>query len=184
MRSSTVLLLLLALTALTGCGSGHGASAWLYEKGPGGEDRLIDAEIRMETQRHRRGGPGPDLRIIRCQDGRIRVRYESPTRKEEGEADLPLADYSRIWNELVDRAGWNGNPEAADPQGGYYHYIRYRLGTRVGETSAQNRSNFLGMGTENIHNRLELANEITRLVAERVEPGPMTSPKEEGGAEP
>ncbi len=172
MRPVPIILATCLAGLLLGCGSGRGASSYLYEQ-DGGEARLRDSEIRMETERYRQGGPGPDVRSIRCKDGRITARYESPARRQAGEAEIPLATYSKIWAEVMERAGWGAKPEVPDPQGGFYHFIRFRLGTRVGETSAQDRSNFLGVGTQNIRERLELANAITDLIAEHVVVGPM-----------
>ena len=88
MRPVSIILACVLTSLLLGCGSGRGASSYLYEEGPG-EPRLRNSEIRMETERFRQGGPGPDVRTISCSEGRIVARFESPARRQEGEAALP-----------------------------------------------------------------------------------------------
>ena len=64
--------------------------------------------------------------------------------------------------------GFSQKSEEIDPRGSYYHLISFRMGSRLGITSGQNRSNFAGLQTANILERLEIANVITRIIDKNV----------------
>ncbi len=173
---TTGLLLAMVVAGLVACSSAKPGGSWLYEKGEGG--RLLDSEIRIETQRKTRGDRLMDVRRIRCKDGNITGSVVAPRQKLRGEGRVSFDDYAAIW-ERYHNSGWGLNVEPLDPSGGYYHIVTMRLGGHSHEFSAQQRTNFLGVATQDIATRLELVSDVVRLLDDVVKLEPY-EPEEEG----
>ncbi len=176
MTRCTALWLLGFLTVISGCSSSTPGGRWLYDEST--PPKLLDAEIRMNTLRRAKGDKKPDIRIIKVVDGEISCSLSSRVRNVEGEGTLSAKEYGQIWSLIEELGGFNQEAEAPDQTGGYYHAISFRLGHRLGQSSAQNRSNFLGLGTTEIQARLSLANAITRAVEANVTIREMAPPPE------
>ncbi len=180
-RSQTALLLLtLVLAGSIACSSAKPGGSWLYEKGENGG--LLDSEIRIETQRKTRGDRRKDVRRLRCRDGVITGSVVAPRQKVRGEGPISLEDYAAVW-EKYNQSGWGLNVEPLDPSGGYYHIVTMRLGGHSHEFSAQQRTNFLGVATEDIATRLDLVNEVVRLLDEVVKLEPYDPEAEDGAGD-
>ncbi len=162
---TALVLLAMIVSGLVACSSSKPGGSWLYEKGP--EGRLLDSEIRIETQRKTRGDRRRDVRRIRCKDGVITGSVVAPRQKLRGESPISFDDYAAVW-EKYNESGWGLNVEPLDPSGGYYHIVTMRLGGHSHEFSAQQRTNFLGVATQDIATRLDLVNEVVRLLDEVV----------------
>ncbi|MFT7618065.1 MAG: hypothetical protein ACI97A_001704 [Planctomycetota bacterium] len=159
--------ILCVLTSMMACSTSTPGGKRLYDDSE--PPSLLDAEIRMDTLRRLKGDKSPDVRTIQVQDGVLTCSLESRARKLKGSGPFPMKEYSAIWRQ-IDDLGWFGQKaETPDPSGSYYHAITFRLGPRLGQTSAQNRTNFLGLGTTEIQARLRLSNMITRAIEEHVE---------------
>ena len=105
-KSLVFALLLLPLTGLSSCqSSAQSGGRYLYEP-DADPPRLLDSEIRMETQRRIKGRKTPDLRIIRCQNGKISASLRSEARWLEGEAELPFAAYAQAWEAIMNGGGF------------------------------------------------------------------------------
>ena len=148
MKQSTALcsmILGVGLSLLGACNSTPGGSR-LYDASVD-PPVLLDAEIRMETFRRIRGTKQPDLRIIRCRDGRVTGSLHSIRHGRSGEGPIPLEAYYRLWSSDLPEDVFIWDDQPADTDGGYFHVISVGLGRRFHRFSAQNRTNFLGMGT-------------------------------------
>jgi hypothetical protein len=154
---------LLLLLSLAACASqGQPGGSLLY----GDDGELLDSEIRLETYRPGRTELPPDLRVITCDQGKILGRVD--TRYKEGEGEVPIESYGRLWRTLVDGGSGVMTRDAAKTDGGLYHIVRLRRGLKVDEFSAQERVNFLGVGTSTVYSRLELVNAIAKTVSDHV----------------
>jgi hypothetical protein len=167
------------VTLVAACSSATPGGAHLYDDGdpPG----LLHASIRMETRRSPRSSLPPDLRTIVCHDGRITATYRSEATRKEGTGPIPFEEYAKLWDLLRSRT-LVLEAEEIDPAGGPYHFVTHTLGTKTHSFSAQDRTNFLGLATETIRDRLDATNAIATLVHEYVEVHDMP-PEETGAAE-
>lgn len=173
MKLKQIAVIVCLLVTITACSSSTPGGKRLYD---GSEPpKLLDGEIRMETLRRLKGnGQAPEVRTIKVEDGVLTCTMKSQSRKLQGQGSFPVKEYAAIWRHIDDLGGFGQEPESPDPAGGYYHAITFRLGPRKGETSAQNRSNFLGLGTTEIQARLRLSNAITRSIEENIDLSPWT----------
>mgnify|MGYP001804156541 CR=1 FL=1 len=159
-----ILSLVLALGLLGGCASGGdtpGGSVLYDDAG-----QLQESEIRLETYRPGRTLTDPDLRLLGARDGRVQGQVR--THSKEGEAEVPLDAYGKLWRVLRDGGAMLMEREAPARDGGLYHLVRLRMGTDVHEFSAQERTNFLGVSTKGQFERLDLVNAIAKAVSTNV----------------
>ncbi|MCA9320791.1 MAG: hypothetical protein KDB53_08655 [Planctomycetes bacterium] len=170
LRTALRALVAAGLLVMAACSSTHPGGSYLYDEGE--PPKLLDSEIKMVTHRKIRGSDDADLRILKCRDGQIIGKVVLPRQRQQGEVTIPLESYARIWAELRDR-GFELEVEPADPAGGYYHLLTLKMGQKFNEFSAQDRTNFLGFGTQNIQDRMELANAFVRFLNEHVTLQPM-----------
>ena len=180
-RMTVLAVLVVALSLTAGCSTSTPGGRRLYDDSE--PPRLLDSEVRMETTRKLRGDKTPDVRVVRVKGGIITCSLRSDARGVMGEGTMTAKEYGEIWEQIDNLGGFDQKSEPPDPSGGYFHAITFRLARRQGQTSAQNRSNFLGLGTTEIQARLSLANAITRAVERNVNLGPIPDEPERAETE-
>lgn len=160
-----------------GCGTGAPGGHELYDKDKD-QPTLLVSEIKMVTRLSRNPNAKPEVRTLLCRDGRVTATVQ--TERGEGQAEISLVEYGRLWRFLLANGCFDLKVENPDPKGGYYHLVTCTLGNRVGRFSAQVRTNFLGFGTRNIQKRIELSNAIARLTGRTVKLSPKKTPGKNG----
>jgi hypothetical protein len=127
--------------------------------------RLLDGEIRMTSTWQAGGEPVPDVREIKCRDGRVTATYDGRLGRREGEA--PTAAWERLWNRIADAAPWNSprfTVEPDDPKAGPYHVVTLRIGDRSSAFSSQLAGGFIQLGTQSGSARMSHSNAVAEFV--------------------
>lgn len=167
----------LLVVAACGCSSSRVGGRYLYHD-KSDPPRLLDGEIRVETFRRVRGKRTPDVRVLRCKDGKVTGLVESIRGAERGEVELPVEVWARAWSQL-----WPGafeyEAEEADPSGSYYHLVNLRLGRKARQFSAQRVSSVFGAVIKQRQERTDVVNQIVELLDKEVETSPWEPPEEE-----
>lgn len=159
-----LVLLLAAACVLGGCGGGPGV---LYhdEQPP----RLKNGTVTMRTTWTPSDEANPDVRRIKCRDGKITCELISRSRGH-WTGEVPVVGWEKLWATLLQARPLAKQPTydvvPDDPQSqGPYHLISIELDGVFHEFSAQLRRNILGVfSSKEMADRLRYSDAIAECV--------------------
>jgi len=157
-------MLLVVASVCGGCSSGPGV---LYHDGQ--PPRLKNGTVTMRTAWTPATDANPDVRRVKCRDGKITCELISRSRGH-WQGDVPVKAWEKLWVQLQRAKPLERKPkygvEPDDAQAsGPYHVISIELDGRFHEFSAQLRRNMLAVfSSRDVSERLAYSDAVAELV--------------------
>ena len=164
-RRLAAIAMLIGLGIGLGCGTSRPGGSHLYDSSRA-DGPLLDSEMKIMTFRSPRARSHAEERVVSCRGGKITAVVKKPSL--EGSCEISLDDYARIWKALDDGKAMELKVEPIDTDGGPYHLVHLTLGKATNEFSAQFRTALFGFSVQEVEDRVEIINKISKILASAV----------------